>query len=108
MLFRVVQECLTNIHRHSGANRAEIHLRVSDGSVGVKVQDNGKGMSAARLSEIQSNASGVGICGMRERVRQLGGQITLESDSSGTTVFFTIPALAAVPEDQRPLAHAAS
>jgi signal transduction histidine kinase len=48
-------------------------------------------MSAEKLSEIQSNASGVGIRGMRERVRQLGGKMTIQSDSSGTTVSVSLP-----------------
>jgi signal transduction histidine kinase len=65
--------------------------------VSVEVQDSGKGMSAEKLTEIESSASGVGVRGMRERVRQLGGQISIRSDGSGTTVSITLPA-SAVPK----------
>ena len=91
-IFRVVQECLTNIHRHSGSKSAAIHVSLSQNTISVEVKDGGKGMSAEKLSGIQSNASGVGIRGMRERVRQLGGRMTLHSDNSGTTVTVSLPA----------------
>jgi PAS domain S-box-containing protein len=91
-IFRVVQECLANIHRHSGSKTAAIHVGFSDGNISVEIKDRGKGMSVEKLSEIQSNASGVGIRGMRERVRQLGGQINIQSDSSGTTITVSLPA----------------
>jgi PAS domain S-box-containing protein len=91
VVFRAVQECLTNIHRHSGSKTAAIRLALCDGVVAVEVQDSGKGMSAEKLAEIESSASGVGIRGMRERVRQLGGQIRIHSDGSGTTVSITLP-----------------
>jgi signal transduction histidine kinase len=99
VVFRVIQECLTNIHRHSGSKNAVIDLSFSDGIISVKVSDNGKGIPFEKLSEIQTNASGVGIRGMRERVRQLGGRISISSDTSGTTVSFTLPAPILVPED---------
>ena len=91
-IFRVVQECLANIHRHSGSKTAAIHVGFSDGNISVEIKDRGKGMSVEKLAEVQSNASGVGIRGMRERVRQLGGQIKIQSDSSGTTVTVSLPA----------------
>jgi PAS domain S-box-containing protein len=97
VLFRLVQECLTNIHRHSGSRSASIQIDIVNGAIAVQVSDLGKGMSNQKLTEIQSNASGVGIRGMRERVRQLGGQIHIESDSSGTTVSATLPATILVP-----------
>jgi PAS domain S-box-containing protein len=90
-VFRVVQECLTNIHRHSGSKNAAICIRLSEGSISVEVRDFGKGMSVERLSGVKSNASGVGIRGMRERVRQLGGQVSIQSDSSGTAVSVLLP-----------------
>ena len=90
-VFRVVQECLANIHRHSGSKTAAIHVGFSDGNISVEIKDHGKGMSVEKLSEVQSNAAGVGIRGMRERVRQLGGQINIQSDSSGTTVTVSLP-----------------
>jgi two-component system, NarL family, sensor kinase len=103
VVFRVIQECLTNIHRHSGSKNAVIDLSFSDGIISVKVSDNGKGIPFEKLSEVQSNASGVGIRGMRERVRQLGGRISIASDSSGTTVSFTLPTPVLVPKHQSTL-----
>jgi PAS domain S-box-containing protein len=93
VIFRVVQECLTNIHRHSGSKSAAISVSFSEDNISVEVKDWGKGMSAEKLTDIQSNASGVGIRGMRERVRQLGGQLTIESVGGlGTTVSVSLPA----------------
>jgi PAS domain S-box-containing protein len=97
VVFRVVQECLTNIHRHSGSKTAAIRLALCDGVVAVEVQDSGSGMSLEKLTEIESSASGVGIRGMRERVRQLGGRILIHSDGPGTTVSVTLP-VSALPE----------
>ena len=81
-----------NIHRHSGSKSAAIHVSFSEGNLSVEIKDHGKGMSVEKLSEIKTNASGVGIRGMRERVRQLGGRITIHSDKSGTTVSVSLPA----------------
>jgi PAS domain S-box-containing protein len=91
VIFRVVQECLTNIHRHSGSKSAAIHVSFSEGNISVEVKDSGKGMTSEKLSGIQSNASGVGIRGMRERVRHLGGKISIQSNGSGTTVSVSLP-----------------
>lgn len=91
VIFRVVQECLTNIHRHSGSKTALIRLARDSDGIGVEVKDSGKGMSTQKLVELQSGGSGVGIRGMRERVRQLGGEMNIDSDSSGTRVSLTIP-----------------
>jgi signal transduction histidine kinase len=92
VIFRVVQECLTNIHRHSGSKTASIRLARDSDVVVVEVQDSGRGISAQKLVELQSGGSGVGIRGMRERVRQLGGEMNIDSDGSGTRVSVTIPA----------------
>jgi signal transduction histidine kinase len=92
VVFRLVQECLTNIHRHSGSTTAGIRIAREENQVTVDIQDEGHGMSPERLSEIQSGPSGVGIPGMRERLRQLEGEMKIESDSSGTRIFMTIPA----------------
>ena len=90
-IFRLVQECLTNIHRHSGSKTASIRIVREGGLLIVNVQDKGKGMSATRLAEIQSHGSGLGIRGMRERLRQFEGNLNIESDSSGTRILATIP-----------------
>jgi signal transduction histidine kinase len=90
-LFRIVQECLTNIHRHSGSKTASICIVHDEGALVLEVRDEGRGMSAERLSEIQSRGSGVGIRGMRERVLQLSGTMSIESDGSGTRIQVVIP-----------------
>ena len=92
VVFRVVQESLTNIHRHSASRSAAIRIAVSSDAISVQVNDRGKGMSPEKLAQIRSNASGVGIRGMRERVRQLGGQMNIESGESGTSISVTLPA----------------
>lgn len=90
-LFRIIQECLTNIHRHSGSETASISIVRNDGALGLKVCDEGRGMPPERLSEIQSRGSGVGIRGMRERVLQFSGTMNIESDNSGTRIELFIP-----------------
>src|SRR5579863_977265 len=79
-VFRVIQESLTNIHRHSGASSAKIRVSHNDGGLQVKITDNGKGISAEKQRELAASAeSGVGILGMRERIRQLGGTFEITS-----------------------------
>jgi signal transduction histidine kinase len=90
-LFRIVQECLTNIHRHSGSETASIRIIRDDGALVLDVRDEGRGMPPERLSEIQSRGSGVGIRGMRERILQLSGTMSIESDGSGTRIHVVIP-----------------
>ena len=89
VIFRVVQESLTNIHRHSGSKIAVIRIDRKAESVSLEVRDEGKGISPERLNEIQSQGSGVGIRGIRERVRQFGGDMNIESNGSGTIVSAT-------------------
>ena len=101
VIFRLVQECLTNIHRHSESKTASIRIARESNQISLDIEDQGKGMSPARLAEIQSGRSGVGISGMRERLRQFDGTMKIESDSSGTRIFATIPLPKTVsPEDQ--------
>jgi PAS domain S-box-containing protein len=101
MIFRLVQECLTNIHRHSESETASIRIARESNQITLDIRDQGRGMSPARLAEIQSGGSGVGISGMRERLRQFEGTMNIESDSSGTRIFATIPLpQAASQEDQ--------
>ena len=90
-MFRLVQECLTNIHRHSGSKTARIRIAHEGGSVSLEVQDEGKGISAEKLSQIQSQGSGVGVRGMRERVRHFGGNMNIESTGAGTKISFQFP-----------------
>jgi signal transduction histidine kinase len=91
VIFRLVQECLTNIHRHSGSKSATIRLARRDESVSLEVQDFGKGIPADKLEQIQAQGSGVGIRGMGERVRQFDGEMKIESNGSGTRILVTLP-----------------
>jgi PAS domain S-box-containing protein len=91
VVFRLVQECLTNIHRHSGSKSATIKAKRDAEQVIVEVRDQGKGITPERLAEIQSQNSGVGIRGMRERLRQFRGEMSIHSNGSGTTILVTIP-----------------
>lgn len=92
-IFRIVQECLTNIHRHSGSKTATISLSREGGSVSLQIQDEGKGIPAEMLAEIQGRRTGVGITGMRERVRHLNGTIDIQSNANGTKISVTLPAI---------------
>lgn len=83
-LFRLVQECLTNIHRHSGGKKGEIHLTRSCDEIRIEVSDNGKGIPAGK-------PEGVGLRGMKERVAQFGGKLEVVSSEKGTTVIAKIP-----------------
>jgi signal transduction histidine kinase len=93
-IFRVVQECLTNIHRHSGSPVAKIRLLHLDGQVLVEVEDEGKGIPLEKREEMASGGTpGVGIRGMRERIRQLGGALEISSKVTGTVVLARLPAI---------------
>jgi signal transduction histidine kinase len=89
-IFRLVQESLTNIHRHSGSKTAAIRLTRSPEAVYVEIQDQGSGIPAETLETILEGGSGVGICGMRERLRQFGGDLQIESSERGTKVFVSV------------------
>jgi PAS domain S-box-containing protein len=90
-IFRIVQECLTNIHRHSGSKTAQIKVARDPDKICVEVQDQGQGMSQERIAKARSKSVGVGITGMRERVRQLHGELVIESDAGGTRITATFP-----------------
>jgi two-component system sensor histidine kinase UhpB len=91
-IFRLVQECLTNIHRHSGSKTAVIRIAREGDKIYAEVQDHGKGISRERLAEVQSKGAGVGIRGMRERVRQSHGELTVDSNALGTKITAIFPA----------------
>ncbi len=91
-LFRIVQECLTNIHRHSGSLTAFVRLARSRQGVTLEVKDEGRGFSPNGETIVSgSETPGVGLRGMRERVRQLGGQFEITSNGTGTLVFARLP-----------------
>jgi PAS domain S-box-containing protein len=91
-LFRVVQECLTNIHRHSGSSTAAIRVARSENEVRLEVRDAGKGIPVETQATLASGRlSGVGLRGMHERLRQLGGHLEVHSNGPGTLVMATLP-----------------
>jgi PAS domain S-box-containing protein len=92
-LFRILQESLTNVHRHSRAKSAEISVDVDAEQVTIEVRDHGRGMPPHIIRQIEAETSklGVGLAGMRERIHELGGRFAVLSDEHGTTVRATIP-----------------
>lgn len=93
-LFRGLQEALTNIQRHSRASRVEVCIERSDAQVTLEVKDNGCGIKYDLLNRFRETGAGlgVGLTGMCERVRDLGGNLQLDSDTNGTLVQIKIPA----------------
>jgi two-component system NarL family sensor kinase len=93
VLFRVLQESLTNIHRHSGASEATIRFRSEQDSLILEIQDFGKGISQERLYLLtgMSAQTGIGLAGMRERLNELNGTLEIESNGHGTTMRATVP-----------------
>ena len=104
-LFRVLQESLTNIHRHSGSSRAEIALKMFSDQVVLEVRDYGKGIARELLENFRAKGTnfGVGLAGMRERLRELGGQLDIQSKAPGTVISVTLP----LPEKDK-VSHAAA
>ena len=92
-LFRILQEALTNVHRHSGSRSVEVHLTPTASSVVLSVQDHGKGIPSETLARFQKDGTnvGVGLAGMRERVKELRGSFVIESGPQGTLVRATVP-----------------
>src|SRR5579863_5118841 len=92
-LFRVLQESLTNVHRHSGAGQVTVRLRRQVGQVILEVRDNGCGIPAERLARLRnaSTETGVGLAGMRERLSEFNGKLEIESDGHGTTMRAVAP-----------------
>ena len=91
-IFRTVQECLTNIHRHSESPTATIRITAADGQVRVEIEDRGRGIPPEKQFEMASTGTpGVGIRGMRERLRQLGGSLDIHSNGKGTVVVARLP-----------------
>jgi two-component system NarL family sensor kinase len=93
VLFRVLQESLTNVHRHSGASTASVTLTMDQGRLELQVSDNGHGIEQTRLAQVDEPGRqlGVGIAGMRERVRKLGGGLELQSSKAGTKLSVFLP-----------------
>jgi signal transduction histidine kinase len=94
-LFRVLQESLTNVHRHSQSASAEIKLQTDADWVTLRITDRGRGIDSEilRKMRIDGTHTGVGLAGMRERIRELGGKLDISSNSSGTTIEAAVPAI---------------
>ena len=91
-IFRVVQECLTNVHRHAGSPTAAIRITQDEACLRVEIEDAGKGIPPEKESLFRSSAhTGVGLRGMRERLRQLGGTLQIQSNGHGTQVIAALP-----------------
>jgi two-component system NarL family sensor kinase len=99
-LFRILQESLTNVHRHSGSSAVEILLKMREDQAVFTVRDFGCGMPAIQGSPTNGDHLGVGLSGMRERVNDLGGKFEIHSDQEGTAITVSIP-LAAKTSDAR-------
>ena len=94
VLFRVLQESLTNVHRHAGATKAAIDLRIVGRNAVLRVSDNGRGISAALLQRLRDEGAGssVGLAGMTERIREIGGELEINSSIHGTEMIAKVPA----------------
>jgi signal transduction histidine kinase len=93
VLFRVLQESLTNVLRHANADQVRIRFFTNQESAILEIEDDGRGISADLLARLQSMESdgGVGLAGMRERIHELNGDLKLESDNKGTRVKVAVP-----------------
>lgn len=87
----MVQEGLTNIHRHSGSPSARIRLTRSDSAIQFEITDRGRGIDPEKQRQMSAAKAGVGIRGMEERVRQFGGTLQIYSDHHGTKVLVVLP-----------------
>jgi signal transduction histidine kinase len=101
VLFRVLQESLTNVHRHSGASRADVSLRTVGNEVILRVRDYGHGMPPSVVQSLRESGSagGVGLAGMTERIREIGGSLEINSSSIGTEIVARLPRRGAVRQD---------
>jgi signal transduction histidine kinase len=92
-LFRIMQEALTNVHRHSGSRKVDITLDTDDSTAYLTIKDFGKGIPKETLEQFQQSGTnvGVGLAGIRERVKELGGVLEVQSSKKGTAIRVTIP-----------------
>jgi signal transduction histidine kinase len=93
VLFRVLQESLTNVHRHSGAKRADVSLQTTGNQMILRVRDYGRGMPPAVVQSLREDGSGggVGLAGMTERIREIGGRLEINSSAIGTEIVARVP-----------------
>jgi signal transduction histidine kinase len=91
-LFRVLQESLTNAHRHSRSGSVDVYLTIDSGEVALEIKDYGRGMSAQLLERfVAGHGGGVGLSSMRARIKELGGRLEIQSDKRGTLVRAVLP-----------------
>jgi signal transduction histidine kinase len=90
-LFRILQEALTNVHRHSQAEAVHIKITASKGRLLLRIQDDGKGIPSGALATTANGSQGVGLSSMRERSALLGGTFNIETNSSGTLIVVSVP-----------------
>jgi PAS domain S-box-containing protein len=102
-VFRIVQESLTNIHRHSRSKIAMIRLSRTSESISLEIQDHGKGIPAEQLAAIKAQRTGVGITGMRERVRHFNGEMDIHSNGNGATISVVLPVPVVPPGEPEPI-----
>lgn len=95
-IFRVVQEALSNVHRHAHSATARISLGRQDGCIRFEIADAGRGIPPEILDPNRLSLAGVGIAGMRERVRLLGGRLDIQSGAGGTAICALVPVPSAV------------
>jgi signal transduction histidine kinase len=89
-VYRIAQEALTNVVRHSGASRVDVSLKGEDGILMLSVEDDGKGFDLGELSK----SGGLGVIGMRERAELIGGALEIRSDpGGGTAILMKVPAV---------------
>jgi len=86
VLYRVVQEALTNVLKHAQAQNVSVLLHARPGRVAVVIEDDGRGIAAS-----DGSGDGIGLVGMRERVALVGGRLELESSGNGTTIVVEVP-----------------
>ena len=101
-IFRIVQEALTNVYRHAKARRACIRLVLTENQIVVTVCDDGKGLPDA-VADFEAAKIGIGIAGMRQRVKELGGELRLRNGNPGTVLEAVIPSKAAAPRSAEQL-----
>jgi two-component system NarL family sensor kinase len=89
-VFRAIQECLTNIHRHSGSSSCSVKVFRDSGNLIVEVKDAGRGIPQAKQLSLPASG-GVGLRGMQERIRQIGGNMEIDSSTQGTVITARIP-----------------
>ncbi len=101
-LFRVLQESLTNVHRHSGASNVRVCFQRQLEKITLEIKDDGCGIPAERLDRLRETSAetGVGLAGMRERMNELNGKLEIESDGHGTTMRAIVPLPPATPSRQ--------